>query len=117
MNKHFDIRYINGKMVKSRKNYSNLYVYFSTDYTDGILDKLKELYLYFDIVDAVVYNNQIEIRFYIPMSYKFIAFIYKYLKENNINNFKIGKHYLNMKKVILTSDNMKSFLKNTNYMF
>jgi hypothetical protein len=111
------MRYINGKSVRTKKIYSNLYVYFYTNYTDEIIDKLKELYLYFNIVDIYVYDTEVEVRFYRPLSYIFIAFLYNYLKENDIDNFKIGMHYNSAKKDILTSKDIISFLKKTNYMF
>ena len=85
-------RYINFKLTKSKKKFSNIYTYVIMPYNIDTIQKLKELNLYFDIIDIYVhkyYNYKIEMRIYKQKSYFLVAFLYKFLKDKNIDNFKI----------------------------
>jgi len=89
-------RYINGKPTKTHKKFSKKYLFVDMPYEVKTLKKLQALNLYFNIVDILVLNEdnfKIQLRIYKPASYLLVAFIYHFLKENHIDNFKISYCY------------------------
>jgi len=97
-------RYINGKPTKTRKKFSDRYLFVDIPYEVKTLKKLQALNFYFKIVDILIFNEdnfKIQLRIYKPASYLLVAFLYNFFKQNHIDNFKISYCYGGTSKMVI----------------